>query len=243
MQELRLMQINLHKSKTASAELLLRLEDDISTDDLTVVAIVGGSYENTLLAPCYMPHDAEAPPQEHQKLVRLAGERRQPFVVVKDANAHHTLWGSSDCNDRGESLLYFLLTNGLYMTNRGDVSTYVDPSSENVLDLRLYNDFCFVVEDWRVLEDPSLSNHKYISFRMDCEINRVSGRSRKPRNTDWVRYTTVLSEMLGKPRRINSHPDLESKVNTLSKVFNKAYCLSCAIVRRKRKSKLPWWNG
>ena len=180
MQELRLMQINLHKSKTASAELLLRLEDDISTDDLTVVAIVGGSYENTLLAPCYMPQDAEAPPKE---LVRLADERKQQFVVGTDANAHNTLWSSSDCNDRGESLLYFLLTNGLYVANWGDVLTYVGPTSENVLDLTLYNEFCSVVEDWRVLEDPSFSDHKYIFFRMDSDRNRVSGRSRNPRNS------------------------------------------------------------
>ena len=48
--------------------------------------------------------------------------------------------------------------------------------------------------------------------------------------------------MLGKPGRIISHHDLKSKVNTLSKVLNQAYCLSCPIVRRNRKSKPPWWN-
>ena len=90
-----------------------------------------------------------------QRLVRLAGERKQPFVVGTDANAHHTLWGTSDCNDGGESLLYFLLTNGLYVANRGDVPTYVGPTSENVSDLTLYNDLSSVVEDWSVLEDPS----------------------------------------------------------------------------------------
>ena len=160
MQELKLLQINLHKSKTASAELLLRLEErgydaalvqepwiasgnevsgiksrsfhtyfpdaqnkvrtamlvsknvnsyfisNLSTDSLTVVVIEGGRDEPTLLASYYMSHDAEAPPQELQKLVRQAGERKQPFVVGTDANAHRTLWGSSDLNGRGESLFF-----------------------------------------------------------------------------------------------------------------------------------------
>ena len=71
-----------------------------------------------------------------------------------------------------------------------------------------------MVEDWRVLEDPSISDHKYISFRMDCDRNRVSGRLRNPRNTDCDRYTTVLSEMLGKPGRIILHHDLGSYGST-----------------------------
>ena len=68
---------------------------NLSMDDLTVVAIEDGRDEPTLLASCYMPHDAEAPLQEHQRLVRLGGERKQAFFVGTDANAHHTLWGSS----------------------------------------------------------------------------------------------------------------------------------------------------
>ena len=82
-----------------------------------------------------------------------------------------------------------------------------------------------MVENWRVLEDPSFSDHKYISFRMDCDRNRVSGRSRNPRNTDWDRYTTVLSEILGKPGRIISYHDLESKVDTLSKSIEQGILL------------------
>ena len=35
---------------------------NLSTDDLTVVTIEGGGDESTLLASCYIPHDAEAPP-------------------------------------------------------------------------------------------------------------------------------------------------------------------------------------
>ena len=124
---------------------------NLSTDDLTVVTIECGRDEPTLLASCYMPHDTEAPLQEPQRLVILAGERKQPFVKGTDANAQHTLWGSSDCNDRGESLIYFLLTNGLYVANQGDVPAYVDLTSENVLDLTRYNHFCSVVKDWRVL--------------------------------------------------------------------------------------------
>jgi len=33
------------------------------------------------------------------------------------ANAHHNVWGSSDINDRGESLLDFILSTNLYIAN------------------------------------------------------------------------------------------------------------------------------
>ena len=68
----------------------------------------------------------------------------------------------------------------------------------------MYNDFCSVLKDWRILEDRAFSDRKYIPFRMDCDRNRASGRSRNPRNTDWDRYTAVLSEMLDKPEE-NPH--------------------------------------
>ncbi|XP_054090223.1 cyclic GMP-AMP synthase-like receptor isoform X3 [Zeugodacus cucurbitae] len=154
-QELTVLQVNLHKSKIASAELLLNLEKggydvalvqepwiasgnvvaglkspnyttytpsvtnkvrtavlvskklyshvnlNLSTDDLTVVAVKDCRDELILLASCYLPHDGEAPTAELQRLVATSSRRKQSLVVGADANAHHTIWGSRDINAIG----------------------------------------------------------------------------------------------------------------------------------------------
>ncbi|XP_054084884.1 uncharacterized protein LOC105220444 isoform X1 [Zeugodacus cucurbitae] len=153
-QELRVLQVNLHKSRIASAELLLNLEKggydvalvqepwiasgnvvsglksknfityipsvtnrvrtailvskklyshvdlNLSTDDLTVVGVKGVKDELILLASCYMPHDSEAPTAELHRLAVTSSDRRQALVMGADANAHHTIWGSPDINQR-----------------------------------------------------------------------------------------------------------------------------------------------
>ncbi|XP_054725910.1 uncharacterized protein LOC129235874 [Anastrepha obliqua] len=151
---LKVLQINLHKSKNASAELLLNIEGvgydvalvqepwiasgnivsglksqnyntyipivknkvrtailvkksicsyidhNLSSDDLTVVALEGCKDETLLFGSCYMPHDEEAPQAELRKLVETAARKKHALVVGTDANAHHTVWGSADINDR-----------------------------------------------------------------------------------------------------------------------------------------------
>ena len=64
---------------TVEAERLLRSPDETAGSDSACsvfMAIECGRDELTLLTSCYMSHDAEAQPQEHQRLVRLAGERK-----------------------------------------------------------------------------------------------------------------------------------------------------------------------
>ncbi|XP_054084885.1 uncharacterized protein LOC105220444 isoform X2 [Zeugodacus cucurbitae] len=69
-------------------------------DDLTVVGVKGVKDELILLASCYMPHDSEAPTAELHRLAVTSSDRRQALVMGADANAHHTIWGSPDINQR-----------------------------------------------------------------------------------------------------------------------------------------------
>ncbi|XP_054734540.1 uncharacterized protein LOC129242002 [Anastrepha obliqua] len=207
---LKVLQINLHKSKNASAELLLNIEGvgydvalvqepwiasgnivsglksqnyntyipivknkvrtamlvkksicsyidhNLSSDDLTVVALEGCKDETLLFGSCYMPHDEEAPQAELRKLVETAARKKHALVVGTDANAHHTVWGSADINDRGESLFTYILQSSLEIANRGEEPTYVGPTSKNVLDLTLYTSRHVMVQEWEVLSRPSL---------------------------------------------------------------------------------------
>ena len=84
-----------------------------------------------------------------------------------DANSHHTIWGSTDTNGRGKKLYEFLASTDLEILNRGNKPTFCTAVRREILDLticsrRISKD----VVGWRVSNEPSLSNHKYINFKL-----------------------------------------------------------------------------
>ncbi|XP_062124849.1 uncharacterized protein LOC133837952 [Drosophila sulfurigaster albostrigata] len=188
-----------------------------------------------------MAHDMPAPPDELRRLVDMVCSSKKHLIIGTDANAHHSVWGSPDINDRGESVLDFILNNKLRLANRGEVSTYVGPTSCNVLDLTIATE-CTNVEEWRVLDRPSFSDHKYIQFTIP--FNRVPAAQpfRNPRNTNWAKFSSLVSKSLGPPGNINSVQDLETNVNVLSAGLLSAFRQSCRLSRPTRRSKPPWWN-
>ena len=48
-----------------------------------------------------MAHDIETPPDETKSLMAHALARKLNIVIGGDANAHHSIWGSNDINNRG----------------------------------------------------------------------------------------------------------------------------------------------
>jgi hypothetical protein len=51
-----------------------------------------------------------------------------------DDNTHHTVWGSTNTNQRGESLLG-LMANNLTIANQGNKPTFVTAVRKEVLDV------------------------------------------------------------------------------------------------------------
>ena len=70
--------------------------------------------------------------------------RRIQYIIGCDANAHHTIWGSTDTNSKGEYLAQFIYTNNLEVINipnrdknEGNKYTFVTGNRQEVLDLTL----------------------------------------------------------------------------------------------------------
>ncbi|XP_067644974.1 uncharacterized protein, partial [Eurosta solidaginis] len=72
---------------------------------------------------------------ECKRLVEDEG-RNGRLVIGADANAHNNAWGGADTNKRGESLFCYILQTNLQIANRGNVPTYIGPTSSNVLDIK-----------------------------------------------------------------------------------------------------------
>ncbi|XP_039950008.1 uncharacterized protein LOC120767804 [Bactrocera tryoni] len=65
--------------------------------------------KDLVLASAYFPGEtATAPPEAVERLVEHCKRHKLPLIIGCDANAHHTEWGSTDCNARGETLLEYV---------------------------------------------------------------------------------------------------------------------------------------
>ena len=215
-----------------------------SSMDLTTVVLRDKSGKTLKIASSYMAHNLEAPPEDVRRLIEEVTKDNNPLVIGCDANAHNLLWGSTDTNDRGESLLHFINNSILNIGNRGNEPTFIGATSKNVLDLTLVSDNIDLDQlSWKVLEKVSFSDHKYITFNVS--FDKTSQKAfRNPEKTNWEKFVKIASQKLKKIKnfQINGPMDVEFAINKLTSIINCAYKASCPIMRPKNQSKPPWWN-
>ena len=295
---MKVIQINLHHSKAASAALLLRLasgtEDlifiqelwlykdrvcglhkdgyrilyaagpgktracimvknilkafilsDFSDKDTCTIA-VESKKQVVWLMSCYMAHDqGENPPNSTtKKAISCANRRNIPLIICADANAHHTIWGSSDINQRGESLFNFIVNNKLTVVNRGNIPTFIVTNRREVLDVTLISDrFSNLIRNWSVSMDCSFSDHMYIDFEISFEVGSSDSFMNR-RKTNWSIYAGILCDNLPIcPATIDDRSLLDSTVEQLSNVLAEATEKSCKRTFRMGKAKPTWWNA
>lgn len=94
--------------------------------DLVAASVEVKEKKELIIASAYFPgEDAVSPPVAVQQLVHYCKKKNLQYIIACDANAHHTVWGSSDINNKGESLLEFLSSNSVFIANRGSEPTFI----------------------------------------------------------------------------------------------------------------------
>ena len=95
--------------------------------------------DSFIFASTYMAQEEPAPPETLKELVAFSDKEKIPLVIGTDANAHHTVWGSTNVNPRGLELLMYCASANLYFCNVGNKPTFRTKTREEVLDLTLTN--------------------------------------------------------------------------------------------------------
>ena len=92
-----------------------------------------------VIASVYLPYDPKVmPPSDSMKqLVKYCKDSKFELIISTDANSQHITWGSTKCNNRGESLLNFIVSNDLFILNKGKRPTFSVPHRQEVIDLTL----------------------------------------------------------------------------------------------------------
>ena len=95
-----------------------------------------------------------------------------------DSNAHSSMWGAEDTNERGRELEEIFFELDLVVLNQGSEYTFDTGNRKSIIDVTVANRFAIEkwnLDDWRMEKGESFSDHKYISF---------SGGSFEPRKTE-----------------------------------------------------------
>ncbi|XP_062538720.1 uncharacterized protein LOC134206995 [Armigeres subalbatus] len=218
---IKFIQVNLHHAKGASAVLCKRFTESkldvafiqepwainsrilgittnfkfIKRDIAAVMMEVPTAHGTTVIyvASAYFPGDVgDVPPPEVAAFVSYCKKQNKSFIIGCDANAHHTVWASTDINNRGEYLLDYISKNEIDICNRGDAPTFMNAVRQEVLDLTLCSPFISDnINNWHVSSEESLSDHKHIIFEYEAG-KQLTQYIKDPRKTDWELYNSKL---------------------------------------------------
>ena len=85
------------------------------------------------------------------------------FIIGCDVNSHHTSWGSTNTNNRGEFLFNYIMASGVDVMNRSNRPTFVTSNRQEVIDITTAT-VCIgnFIKDWHLTEEVSCSDHRYI---------------------------------------------------------------------------------
>lgn len=114
----------------------------------------------------------------------LRRHRQNHLVLGGDFNAKNPLWGGVIEDERGTLLSEFFIANSLnILNNPNSPPTFETRNGSSWIDLVVISmsllQFC---QSWEVLEEPSCSDHKYISYTifgtLNLSIKRVTKKGR-----------------------------------------------------------------
>jgi hypothetical protein len=123
-----------------------------------------GAERRLVVCSADLPYDSKDPrlSKELEEILRYCETENLHLVKRHDSNAHHTVWGGTNCNDRGVNLVEFLNSTNLEILYQGNVPTFCSGHRGEVIDITL-GSFGLLgsVKSWEVSSEPSLWDQTY----------------------------------------------------------------------------------
>jgi hypothetical protein len=185
-----------------------------------------------VVCSAYLPYDSEDPPSKKlEELVRYCEKGNLHLVVGCDSNTHHSAWGSTNCDSRGEGLVEFLNSSNLEILNRGNEPTFCSGGRLEVTDIITLGSLRLPesIIDWEVLSEPSLSDHRYTLFTLGGSVPVCLIRN--PRGTNWGSFKGDLRDRLegGPEMNVNNEAGLGLTFHGVQQALISAYKDNCPL--------------
>ena len=130
---------------------------------------------------------------------------------------------------------------GAVTLNRGSAPTFRTCRASSTIDISFASPSAHqLCADWRIHNEPSLSDHAAIRFNISCQPP-PSVRERNFRKADWTKFASLLTEWPAPPAFWNKET-VESQCDILYTKINAALDITCPKRVIKNRIKLPWWK-
>jgi len=136
---------------------------------------------------CYWPSSSRSSIEEFNGFLgRLEASIRSsqlPVIAAGDFNSKSGSWGSPVEDERGVLLTDLIASMDLIACNQGESPTFVRGNSGTFIDVTFVgSQLVGKVKNWKVLDEESLSLHKYITFDVILE---QESQSRQETGNRW----------------------------------------------------------
>lgn len=141
---------------------------------------------------------------------------------------------------RGQKMTEWLSANNLIVVNQGETPTFVNRNYGSILDLTISTENLRPrITNWKVLDDESLSDHKYIMFELQESIDRSETNTQLQ---GWQTKKLDRQKMQQALERFD-----ENQTPTTAQEFSNKLAQICDMVmprKKKKSSRIPvyWWN-
>lgn len=157
-------------------------------------------------------------------------------IVLGDINAKSPLWGSPITDARGEYLVEWLSALDMVVINEGNRPTFERRGASSFIDITsATRGTAAKISNWEVLEEESLSDHKYIFFEIKTAGHTHKARERKKWLGDW----DVFRELIG--WRAEASVEEERTPENCVRWLKEAYQTSLIRTEGQAPRKMPYW--
>ena len=177
---------------------------------------------------------------ELNDLQHLINQLPEPYILLGDFNAKHTLWGESYCDPRGNVIEELLDRNNVVLMNDGSPTRYdVYHNTSSAIDLSICSSSLRLDYQWSVDDNTHGSDHWPIHLQYTCNSPSQCLPKWKSNEADWESY--------------NKASDIKDKVSDFSSPQTAYdYLVSIMICGammyipktsgKPRRALVPWWN-
>ena len=126
---------------------------------------------------------------EANDIQSLLDQLPQPFILMGDFNAKHTLWGQDRCDHRGLVIEELLDQNDIVLMNDGSHTRFdVVHNSTSAIDLTICSSSLRLDYEWSVDDDLYGSDHYPIHLKYVHNIPSPCLPKWKTKEADWQLY-------------------------------------------------------
>jgi hypothetical protein len=170
--------------------------------------------------------------------------QRGNIIVAGDFNAKSTAWGCPKTSKRGAMLEETMATCHLHCANEGRAPTFLREHTQqgSIIDITLADESSLSkVMNWRVLQDHTHSDHRYITYELRDEQTTRSAKQGKGwcvRKMDEEALLTTFALNIGRTEELDAIRTVERTSAAL-----RAACNASMPRRRQNiKTAAHWWN-